>query len=82
VAQSAEVRGLIVASPVLLLVGDPLMNTALRRERARATRHPGGGFIAVRGGSRGAPVAHAVLPQPDGDRPHGPEPLGGDRLRR
>ncbi|UWE08314.1 hypothetical protein [Actinacidiphila bryophytorum] len=72
----------IVASPVLLVAGDPLANAALRRARARATPMPGGGFVARHSGPRGLLDAHTFFFNPLAIALAAPSRWVGDRLRR
>jgi hypothetical protein len=72
----------IVASPVLLLAGDPLANAALRRERAKATPLPGGGSVRHYSGSRGLLNAHTFFSNPLSIALTAPSRWVGDRLRR
>ncbi|MYS24987.1 hypothetical protein GA0115240_17223 [Streptomyces sp. DvalAA-14] len=72
----------VAAAPVLLLAGDPLARAALRRARATATPHPGGGFVTVHSGPRGPLDAHAFFVNPLAIALAAPSRWVGDRLRR
>jgi hypothetical protein len=72
----------IAASPVLLLIGDPLARAALRRARAKAVPHPGGGFVTVRSGPQGLLDAHTFFFNPLAIALAAPSRWVGDRLRR
>ncbi|MBM9506600.1 hypothetical protein [Actinacidiphila acididurans] len=72
----------IAASPVLLIAGDPLARAALRRARAKAAPHAGGGFVTVRSGRRGPLDAHTFFFNPLAIALAAPSRWVGDRLRR
>jgi hypothetical protein len=72
----------VVASPVLLLAGEPLARAALRRARARATPTPGGGFSTHHSGPRGLLDAHTFFFNPLPIALTAPSRWMGDRLRR
>ncbi|WP_327291020.1 hypothetical protein [Streptomyces sp. NBC_01198] len=72
----------VVASPVLLLAGDPLANAALRRAQARATPLPGGGFVTVHNGPQGPLDGRSFFFNPLAIALAAPSRWAGDRLRR
>ncbi|NJP46379.1 hypothetical protein [Actinacidiphila epipremni] len=72
----------IAASPVLLLVGDPLATAVERRARAKATPHPGGGFVTVHSGPRRPLDVRTFFFNPLAIALAAPSRWVGDRLRR
>ncbi|MBM9434358.1 hypothetical protein [Actinacidiphila bryophytorum] len=72
----------VIASPVLLVAGEPLAQAALRRARARATPMPGGGFVTRHSGPRGLLDAHTFFFNPLAIALTAPSRWVGDRLRR